>query len=172
MADKIPTLWPEDAVAVDVLSPVAILKVQAAKLAELTKGLLEAEVETHATDKGSVQHTFDVIAPALDGYRRRILTVTHAKDEVYPTRLSPTPIYYPPPPKPTSWVTSYIGEPREKPDPPRPYDDPTTEKEFIKLIGLVFGSRETKALLQSLIASSNEKKSEGRDLSEPQSHEG
>src|ERR1700733_15750752 len=78
----ITNLWPDD-LRVDALSPVAILRIQAAKLEELTNGLLEGKVAVLEEENGDVQIAFDVIAPALGGYRHRILVARHDPQFVY-----------------------------------------------------------------------------------------
>jgi hypothetical protein len=102
MSASIPDLWPED-IAVDSVTPLAILNAQATKLAEKTKGLLEAEVTTHEEQEPVPQpgvvdvsrplskillvHEFDVIAPALQNYRHRIMSVKHSPELCYPCRI-------------------------------------------------------------------------------------
>ena len=84
MADTIPSLWP-DSINASVLTPLAILRIQANALGKATKGLLEARV--HSVRSGeSVQHQVDVIAKALD-YTHRILSVTHNATLVYPAQV-------------------------------------------------------------------------------------
>lgn len=85
MTTMIPTLWPED-IKVDILPPLTILRYQAAKLREITKGILEAEVTTVTGPDDFVSHRLDLIAPNLDGRRVRVLTATHRVD-YYPVVL-------------------------------------------------------------------------------------
>ncbi len=46
MANAIPDLWPDEIAELDVLTPVAILRVQAGQLRQKTRGLVEADVGT------------------------------------------------------------------------------------------------------------------------------
>jgi hypothetical protein len=85
MGEEIPNLWPAE-VSVKVLSPVAILRAQVPRLAQLTKGILLAEI-TSEDSRDHVRHSFDVIAPALENYRHRLLFVQHAKQLVYPVQV-------------------------------------------------------------------------------------
>lgn len=82
MPATIPSLWPDD-IKVDVLPPLTILKLQAAKLREITRSILRAEVTTVTGSDDFVAHSLDLIAQALDGRRIRILTLTHRTD-LYP----------------------------------------------------------------------------------------
>jgi hypothetical protein len=150
MADSIPNLWSDD-ISTDVLSPIAVLRSQAGLLGRMTKGLLEAEVTTQSisnissgeNDKTEILlHNFDLIAPALNRSRYRIMAVRHDAEMVYPAT-----------------VEAEIFEPGE-------YDEPGTwswpnaysESEFIQMVGQVLKSAKVKSTLQSLIARSNEKR--------------
>ena len=84
---KIPNLWPAETVSVETISPLAILRIQADNLTRMTQGLLEGDVVT-SSYAVQVQHSFDVVAPALNGYRHRILTVMHDKSLIYPVFFS------------------------------------------------------------------------------------
>jgi hypothetical protein len=127
---EIPVLWPEDAVAVDVVPPIAILKTQASQLTQMTRGLLEGEVSTVGGDQGQVLHQLDVIAPALASYRHRLLTVSHPRDQVYPAAIQIE----------AGWSGGSSA----------------TQEEFLNDLRLALGSKHVRSLLQSLIARSNQ----------------
>src|SRR5579871_4947989 len=82
MAVEIPTLWPVNDIKVDVLTPLAILRVQANELSKITQGILKAEVLTTQGDEVTT-HVLDIIAPSLNS-RHRVLGVTHSNEMVYP----------------------------------------------------------------------------------------
>lgn len=126
----IPNLWPVDQVRVDVLTPLAILRVQAAKLKEISRGLLEAEVATTTTDK-RVSHSLDVIAPMIH-YRQSLLTVTHARVIVYPAGVS--------------WAT-FDGE---------KFSEDSSQEELITTLGEILKSGYVISVLQSLLAQVND----------------
>jgi hypothetical protein len=69
-------LWPDDIGESDLVTPVSILREQAALLGPKTENLVTAEVRTAAVQK-NIQHSFDLIAAALK-YRYQLFTVTHA----------------------------------------------------------------------------------------------
>ena len=64
MTTTIPDLWPEE-ISVEVLTPLAILRYQAERFRDRTKGLLKAKATTITKDHGSTRHQLDVIAPLL-----------------------------------------------------------------------------------------------------------
>ncbi|MBL8795845.1 MAG: hypothetical protein JNM56_18215 [Planctomycetia bacterium] len=148
MATAIPDLWPSD-IDVQVVPPLDILKAQEATLAQKTKGILQAKVSTTATDK-LVQHDLDLIAPSLHFYRERILSVTHDRGFIYPVRVS-SGVFDPN----TSMRLSQLQQALLA-DPGRNQRIAATEEEFINLVRQVLQSDEVRALIQSLIARSNE----------------
>lgn len=85
MAREIPILWPQG-LNPDVLTPLAIMRVQESALAKLTRGVLTSEVTVN-TAKDEVSIGLDLVAPALGNYRQRILNVKHKKGQVYPVEL-------------------------------------------------------------------------------------
>ena len=133
MAISIPDLWPGD-LTVDVLSPLAILRAQASLLEQKTKGLLRAEVTTNVVEKKDVQHQFDIVAPALNKYRYRVLVASHKPDLVYPVVI------------------------RWSPD---AYEIEYSESELLHALGNILSSVSVRSVIDSLIAKSNEAKDGG-----------
>ena len=91
MNDLVPDLWPADLEVEFVLTPEAILRTQAEKLHQKTNNLLDAQLVPfrQQVSRGVLPQTelgyhFEIIAPALGGYRFRLFTVKHAEDRVYP----------------------------------------------------------------------------------------
>ena len=89
MAGTGQSFWPED-IDVGVLSPREILETQANALAEITKGLVTAQImeTTQAADPKALtsQLQLVMVAPNLR-YRRQILTVRYAMDQMYPATV-------------------------------------------------------------------------------------
>jgi hypothetical protein len=139
MPDEVTSYWPDD-FDVKVLSPLAILRIQASALSAKTGGLLDAEVVT-ATSAKTASHELQLIAPALGGERRTVLTVTHAVNEPYPARLAAA-VFEPD-------VDSY--DPNEDPRP-----EASTVQEFKDLVKQVLQSKQVRATMQSLLARSQE----------------
>jgi len=147
MAETIPNLWSED-ISNDVLPPLAILHAQAELLAQITKGLVEAEVVTEYdstvedTSIQNVQHHVELTAPALNAARYRILTVYHKRELVYPAS-----------------VEAECFEPSD-------YDDYESfswpealrEEDFLKIMKTTLRSKKVTSLIHSLIARSNEQR--------------
>ena len=69
-------LWPDFAIE-PTKSPKSILKEQAGYLMAKTNNVLSAEVETVQSPNGQIVHHFYLVAPALNNYRYRILSVIH-----------------------------------------------------------------------------------------------
>src|SRR5438477_454919 len=85
MPTTIPDLWPDD-IKVNVLSPVAILKVQEGLLARKTQGKLQAKLTCAESDR-LVQYQLDLIAPILNFYRERLLSATYERGRYYPAMV-------------------------------------------------------------------------------------
>lgn len=130
MPSTIPDFWPND-ISPLVLTPLAIMRAQVPGLERRTQGLLEAEVGSVEREK-DVVHNFDLIAPALDSFRERILVVTHDRTRVYPAALEAacfTPVL-------KKWAMS--------------------QAQFLDLIKEVIQSTAVRSSIESLIARSNE----------------
>ena len=133
MATAIPDLWSDD-IDVSVLTPIAILRKQADLLRQKTKGILEVDVTMLTSDKNKVLIHFDIVAPALASYRHRLLEVTHKREFAYPAFVAAV-------------CFEHLGFQTRQAD---------TEEEFMVIVSDVFRSGETRSVLQSLIARSNE----------------
>ena len=148
----IPNLWPDD-IQVDVLPPVAILRAQENMLANKTQGILHAELTATETEH-FVQHHLDLVAPALNGYRERLLSASHRKDRIYPVTvaadcLSPKQTHLVGlMPQPSTEDNAELQKPNEK--------LAATQNELLEIIRSVLHSADTRSLIQSLIAKSNE----------------
>lgn len=82
-------LWP-DLNPLVVLTPAAMLKVQAAALSRKTNGLLQGLVETRSYN-GEIYHQLFVVVPALENYRYTLLTVHHSPN-LYPVFVDESPM--------------------------------------------------------------------------------
>lgn len=137
-------LWPED-IRADLASPAAILRAQVSHLSRLTNDILAA---AHATSRSEsvnedeivVTHEFDLLAPALDGYRHRILTARHALIFVYPVRI-------------LSFARPTDGRLDVDKD---GWRLASTELEFVAAVRAILRSREVQSVVDSLLARSNE----------------
>lgn len=138
MTDVITSYWPDD-IAATVLTPLAVLKIQAGTLSGKTHGVLDADVVPAQTPKQTALE-LRLVAPALLEVRT-ILTASHATKEPYPVT-----------------VDAAVFKPAD--DEPRAEDDwrpvAWTVQEFADLVKKVLQSNQTRAVIQSLIARSNE----------------
>lgn len=84
MSQTIESLWP-DQIRNRVFSPSTILKAQGEALARQTGGVLLGEIRRDVDDeKNIVSLAFNIVVPALDNYRHRVLDVFYSQDLVYP----------------------------------------------------------------------------------------
>ena len=81
-------LWPEFQPPEAIGSPVFLLKEQAAKLQQKTKGLVLAGLRPASAPDGSFWVGFDLYSPALGEYTYRLFEVT------YPPQLVPITVTY------------------------------------------------------------------------------
>ena len=80
-------LWPEFIFHNLVKSPKTILVEQADFLAKNTKNLLTANIKTSTHNDGQFEHTFEIIAPALNSYKYSLFTVYQKDIFLYPCRF-------------------------------------------------------------------------------------
>jgi hypothetical protein len=74
--------------AIEVRTPLSILREQAAALGPRTKNLVEAKVETEIAGT-SFRHAFDLVVPSLDNYTYRLFEIQHDHD-LYPIYVRTT----------------------------------------------------------------------------------
>jgi hypothetical protein len=166
MADQVHSLWPE-VIRPNISSPSAILHVQAAGLSAQTKGILLGEVGKRADDDGKqITWTFDIVVPILNGYRHRILTVSHGKDMAYPAFVNAE-IFR------TGSIGSYLSASRAisqlleggpKTKFPNQAD---SDQQLMELLKRVLESSEIISTAQSLIALANDALAEKERESSP-----
>jgi hypothetical protein len=125
MSHSVRDLWPDDIGLTSVTTPAAILREQAALLAEKTKGLVEGEVKSSASGT-SFSHCLELRVPALEDYRYQLLTVGHPIEQ-YPVTIG------------------FGGGMR----PPINAED---EPAFVRALREVLSSDETKRVIRGLVA--------------------
>lgn len=81
------SLWPGQ-IRAGIQSPLAILQVQALALERQTSGVLTAEVLKKKDGGDRVELSFNIVVPALDGFRHRVMNVAHAENQPYPALIS------------------------------------------------------------------------------------
>ena len=79
-------LWPELDLAIETRSSKKILLEQAEFLMKSTKNILEASVVTN-TYNGTIDHSFNIIAPLLDGYIFTLFMVRQKGLDMYPCNI-------------------------------------------------------------------------------------
>jgi len=119
----IPDLWPEETGREVVVTPLTILKAQAAALGKRTKRLIEAEVET-TTLAGDFRHNFVLVAPSLGGYRYSLFAIYHGV------------LLYP--------AIVFSG--------PQTGKHLADERELLDYLGGVFSSEETQRIIRAILS--------------------
>ena len=121
-------LWPQDIAVTDLVPPVAILKEQASLLGKQTQNLVEAHVVLGGSRNPGMypfHYYFQVIAPALDGYRYNLFSISHGV-QFYPVRIE--------------FEDADI--------------EVQNEEEFMTALANIFSSDKTKGIISALIAQS------------------
>ncbi len=119
---EIPNLWPEF-VEAEIVTPLSILKAQAAALGDRTSNLLQGETVSRSTSRGGFEHKFYIYAPTLD-YRLEVFRIDHPL-EFYPMKVS-------------VWGGEFL--------------DIQDEQQFLQWMKNIFSSERTKRAIQSLLA--------------------
>src|SRR5258708_3506634 len=87
MATAVHSLWPSE-IRPGVLSPFAILKMQAEALGTITNHILLGEVKVaNDVDGKETSVSLDIVVPALENRRHRILTARHHPNLIYPAQI-------------------------------------------------------------------------------------
>jgi hypothetical protein len=128
-------LWP-DAIRVDPLTPLRILKLQADRLRDKTQGRLVAEIISSQKgapvptpeDWGPEEvHRFEIVAAVLNGYRHQLIVCIHQKDFVYPVLVVAAAL-------PDEGVFA------------------SSQDEFLRIVKELLNAKSTLALIESLLA--------------------
>lgn len=133
-------LWPDSLLVEDVMTPLAILRFQAARLEQRTKGKLKAEIHNLSSGKGGNRYSFRLIAPLLENYTCELFSMWIPSQRVYPAE-----VYW-------DGATGVTG-----PFDDTPVDGANSQAEFEQILSRIFQSSTATAIVQSLIAMSNEK---------------
>ncbi len=152
MTSEIPDLW-DNSITIDVLTPATILNYQVEKLKQKTKGILVGEL-THTETDSVTTLSLDLLAPRADSQRLRILQVKYKTQEVYPVAIAGAGL---------NEMQKKLDMPLELTFSDAPASFQTiayTEEEFIDAIAIVLKSGIIRAKMQSLIAKSNEVKTQ------------
>lgn len=128
MAEQMLDFWPDIAEAKPKVTPLLLMKQQAALLGKHTGNLLEGKVSTQALKEGDLLHTFSIAAPTM-GYTYDLFIVQHSMVKLYPVEVISAPKVNVP-------TKSELG----------------SEEEFLHWLKAVLNSDRTKRVLGSLLA--------------------
>ena len=85
MSESFEGFWPDDLPLPGIRTPIAVLRQAAGELAQISKGMFEAEVESDEIEElDQAIHRMILIAPGLGRYSRSILEIQHHLDLAYP----------------------------------------------------------------------------------------
>lgn len=170
-AAAVPDLWPDE-VRADILTPLAILRIQAGYLNQRVGGILQADVTTHAST-AIVSHQLVLKAPSLE-YSTAIVAVRHPTEQFYPATVKSSAFLPALPPHASeatrlaatmAAVSAVAGAAPFIPphfDPPADERAANSHEELVELLREVLRSGRIVALTQSLIARSNEAAGNGQ----------
>jgi hypothetical protein len=134
-ASQSENLWPKLAVPSNTRTPVAILKVQAGLLGQMTHNIVRAEVKTFKSETGDMLiYGFALVAPALDNYTIYLFQVHHKPTELYPLQI-------------VSDVIVPVGKSQGLWSAPN-------EHEFKRILKVIFANPKTTTAIRSLMAQS------------------
>jgi hypothetical protein len=88
MVDDERDFWAKDIAAKQAVTPVTILREQAARLGPKTNHLVEARVRTSPGSGGKgLVHTFELVVPTLDRYTYQLFSLYHEVEPLYPVMI-------------------------------------------------------------------------------------
>lgn len=87
MTETIGDFWPANIGETNLVTPVTLLKQEAAYLGPKTKQLVTAEVVTNTLGDGRFHHVFSLVVPGLNNYKYGLFQVTHSIT-LYPVLVS------------------------------------------------------------------------------------
>ena len=155
MSTQIEDLWPEKInTKIKTIAPVTILRQQASLLGKKTKNLVEGQVETKtvkdASQEKQLEHSFYLVAPALDFYKYPLFRVQHGIMNWYPLKIFVDVID----------SKNFKEKKRDVQDMKRRIRlralalGIETEEEYLRKLKEIFASEETQKAIESLIAQS------------------
>jgi len=144
-------LWPEKLESAKIRPPVAILKEQASLLGQKTKNVVEGAVSEVFTvdEEETMEYSFNLVAPALGGYRYRLFTMRH-DIRMYPLII-------------TMEKEIFQEVNPEKPEKESVQDmlwrrrnqvKVDTEAKFMDLLTKIFATRKTRQIIGAMLAQS------------------
>lgn len=155
-------LWPAEITEIsEVTPPVIILDQQALMLGNMTKNIVLAEVKTEESRGYEFSYSLNIVAPILDNYRYRLLTIWHDID-LYPVivqvgidiyneifknfedKIECSPWAY------DEWEAS-MGQGQVNPDSFKA----SSKKELLDILKAIFNANKTKRIISALFAQSN-----------------
>ncbi len=154
MSTQIVDLWPENInTKIKKIAPVTILRQQASLLGKKTKNIVEGQIETkrvkdieESSQEKLLEHSFYLVAPALDFYKYLLFRVQHGIMDWYPLKIFVDVI------DSKSLKGMMTSDAKHRLRLIRPTIK--TEEEFVEKLKEIFALEETQKAIESLIAQS------------------
>jgi len=139
-------LWPTDIEVTSVTPPVTILGQQATMLGNMTKNIILGDVKARESEEYDFSYIFYIVAPALNNYRYKLLTIYHNID-LYPVTIQVEEDIFNEVPKS---ITRAIGE--------RIPNSifAKSEEQFTEVLKAIFNSSKAKKVISALLAQSTD----------------
>ncbi|MEK7400291.1 MAG: hypothetical protein AAB116_25380 [Candidatus Poribacteria bacterium] len=143
---EIVDLWPDTIKVEKMITPVIILRQQASLLGKKTKNIIQGKVEKGTDDtNGLFDYTLYIVAPALNDYRYRLLSISYGI-HLYPLtiKIEDEEILSEIPPKFS--CTTYKSGISIKPN---------SEEEFKEVLKAIFNSKKVLRVISVLLSQSD-----------------
>lgn len=133
--------------------PLTILQAQAEALLQQTGGVLSADIKQREEEDKFIL-TFDIVVPAMGGYRHRVLVLAHGRNMAYPAVVDAE-VFRPPG---LESVREFIEaqQPALFRTPKKPVNRADSDQELVDLVAKVLRSPQVLSAAQSLIARAGE----------------
>lgn len=150
-------LWPEELESAKIRPPVAILKEQASLLGQKTKNVVEGAVSEVFTvdedEEKTMEYSFNLVAPALGGYRYRLFTMSH-DIRMYPLIITMEREIFQEVNPETSGKMSVSVSVSDRLLRLRNQAKVDTEAEFLALLKKIFAATKTRQIIAAILAQS------------------
>jgi len=141
-------LWPAELEVTKLIPPVTILRQQASMLGQLTSNRVLGDVKARDEEGDVFTYDFYIVAPSLNNYRYKLLTISHSVD-LYPVIIKVEESIYKEIPQFDNKVASTVFE--KKIGMSLQLD---SEPKFIEALRAIFNSSKAKRVISALLVQS------------------
>jgi hypothetical protein len=142
MTDMV-NLWPAELEVTKLIPPVTILRQQASMLGQLTGNRVLSDVKARDGEDDTFTYDFYIVAPSLNNYRYKLLTISHGVD-LFPVTIQVEESIY-----------KEIDSPKYFKDNKVHHSFWTdSEDNFLEILKAIFNSSKAKRVISSLLVQS------------------